>query len=699
MKSLWSEKGLEELKCHIGDAYGQGMADRLYTARLIGQEPTLVLHGGGNVSIKGTLRSLYREFIEVVYVKASGADLASLGMDDLPALELAPLRQMRQLESVVDDAMVNEFRKSLCDSAGPTPSIETLLHAFLPSRFIDHSHADAVLTLTNRPNGEQLIAEALGDRVAILPYVKPGFELARIVSDAYESNPIIEGIVLLHHGLVTFGEDAKTSYENHVSLVTACEDFIRKRKNGRSIVATAKFDDSPEELADRVAPILRGLLAEKSSDEDQPHLRKIFDWRHSAEIMAIVNSREAQEIASSGALTGDHVIRTGPNWLYIDAPNWDDNDALRCQLEQGIRDYCEHHKAQLLRSTEADPNDSAMPRVVILPGAGVFCWGNSRKDAGITADVVEQSLRVKADAMLIGEYRSLPMDHLVDMECRALQRKKIKSIDALPLAGQVVAISGGAGAIGAAVACVCAQAGAHVAVTDLDETRISHTVEIVNKKAGANLAMGVVMDVTDESSVKRGFQDIVRAFGGVDVAVCNAGIAHVSSIDMMDVTEFRRVMEINTTGYLLFMREGTRIMKRQGLGGHVIVNASKNVFAPGKDFAAYSASKAAGHQLGKVAAMELAPFGIRVNMINADAIFGDKSIPSGLWQDVGPDRAQSRDLSVEALPEYYQSRNLLKAKVQGHHVGNAVVFFASNATPTTGATLPVDGGVVGAFPR
>jgi NAD(P)-dependent dehydrogenase (short-subunit alcohol dehydrogenase family) len=285
------------------------------------------------------------------------------------------------------------------------------------------------------------------------------------------------------------------------------------------------------------------------------------------------------------------------------------------------------------------------------------------------------------------------------MEHRSAQRRKLGERFRRPLESQVVVISGGGGAIGAAVAEVCAEAGAHIAVTDIDEDRIRRVVQHVEKQSGPGTACGVVMDVTDERSVAAGYADVVRTFGGVDVVVPNAGVAHVSSIEDMAVDDFRRTMEINAVGYLLFMREGIRILKRQGLGGHVVVMASKNVFGPGKDFGAYSASKAAGHQLGKVAALELAPFGIRVNMINADAIFGDEETPSGLWATVGPARAQSRGMDFEQLPEYYRKRNLLQARVRGRHVGNAVVFFASNATPTTGATLPVDGGVVEAFPR
>jgi len=207
------------------------------------------------------------------------------------------------------------------------------------------------------------------------------------------------------------------------------------------------------------------------------------------------------------------------------------------------------------------------------------------------------------------------------------------------------------------------------------------------------------MDVTDETSVRRGFDEIARTFGGVDVVVPNAGIAHVAPIEKLSAADFRRVMEVNATGYLLFMQEGIRLMKAQGLGGHIVVISSKNVLAPGKEFGAYSASKAAAHQLGRLAAIELAPDGIRVNMLTPDAVFGDEQTPSGLWTEVGPKRAQTHDLRPEDLPEYYRKRNLLKARVTGRHVGNAVVFFASNATPTTGATLPIDGGLPEAFPR
>lgn len=699
MKSRWTEHGASEAVDRWGGQSGEAAALRLYSARLIGADPTLVLHGGGNVSLKGRLRTRLGDDVDVIYVKGSGADLATLRPQDLSAVDLAYLRRLRLLDGLTDEEMINELRTHLFDASAPTPSIETLLHAFLPQRFIDHSHADAVLAVTNQPDGEAVAREAMGDKVAIVNYVRPGLDLAKSVADCYQADPNIEGIVLLHHGLITFGNDAKAAYERHIALVDACERYIENRSHGRSVTRVFHSKEEPATLAAGIAPVLRGLVAARTGDEDRPYLRAVLEWRATEEVLAFVNSSEAGTLAAAGPLTGDHLIHTKAWPLFIENPQWSDGEGLRRQLEHAIEGYRREYKAYISRhggpADQVDPS----PQVILLPGAGLFCWGKTKRDARVTADIAEHTLKTQARAQAIGRYTGLPPDHLYDMEYRALQRMKLGSAGERPLERQVIVISGGAGAIGVAVAETCAAAGAHVAVTDLDEQRLSQAVHRVEQRWGAGTVLGLTMDVTSEKSVTAGFDGIVRFFGGIDVVVPNAGIAHVAAIENMDVNDFRRVMEVNATGYLLFMREGIKVLKRQGLGGHIIINASKNVFGPGKDFGAYSASKAAGHQLGKVAAIELAPYGVRVNMINADAVFGDQETPSGLWATVGPERAKSRNLSEDQLPEYYRTRNLLKTRVYGHHVGNAVVFFAGNATPTTGATLPIDGGVVEAFPR
>jgi len=708
MKSRWTERGAGEAIQRWAGPHGEDFALRLYSARLIGEDPNLVLQGGGNVSLKGTIRTTLGESVETLFVKGSGGDLATLEPRGMPALDLAYLRRLRILSQLNDEAMVNEFRTHLFDAFAPTPSIETLVHAFLPARFVDHSHADAILVLTNQQQGEALVREALGDSIPILPYVRPGFDLAKAIIDLYERKPKVEGIVLMQHGLITFGDDARTSYERHIAMVDRCEKFIERCAAQQPLTPSFSTRADPAPLASIAAPIVRGLIATPTGDADRPYARSILEWRANEELLSIINSADAKALAQTGPLTGDHLIRTKPWPMFVENPNWSDRDTLRRQFTEAADAYQQRYQAYATAHGGTLDEIDPFPRVVWLPGAGLFCWGRTKQDAHVCADIAEHTLIAKAKAQRIGSYESLSPEHLHDMEFRALQRIKIDAPPLSPLAkgglrgvlqGQVVVISGGAGAIGTAIAEVCAEAGAHVAVADLDERRLASAVDRVQSQSGQGCAIGVVMDVTDEASVRRGFDEIARTFGGVDVVVPNAGIAHVAPIAELSVADFRRVMEVNATGYLLFIQEGIRLMKAQGLGGNIVLISSKNVLAPGKEFAAYSASKAAAHQLGRLAAIELAPDGIRVNMLTPDAVFGDEQTPSGLWTEVGPQRARAHALGPEDLPEYYRKRNLLQARVTGRHVGNAVVFFASNSTPTTGATLPIDGGLPEAFPR
>jgi rhamnose utilization protein RhaD (predicted bifunctional aldolase and dehydrogenase)/NAD(P)-dependent dehydrogenase (short-subunit alcohol dehydrogenase family) len=732
MNNRWSDSDAAQVLSHWGETLGTDLALRLYTARLIGSDPALVLHGGGNVSVKCRRRAILGDEIDVIHIKASGADMASLSPEGLPAAGLKHLVRLRDLEQLNDDAMVSEIRSQLINPDSPTPSVETLLHAFLPHKFVDHSHADAILCLTNQNDGARLVREALGDGVPVVPYVKPGFGLAKAVAATLDENPGAEGVVLLQHGLLTFADDARTSYERHIEIVDVCERFIRARIAQKRLTVAFESGKSPADLAARVAPILRGLVAQQTNDADRPVRRKILEWRAGGDLLRIINSREMSRLASAGALTGDHVVRTGPRHLLVENPSWSDSCALRKQLEQAVSQYSRQYADYIARyggETYLDSRSQPWrggnqkqfslpcrekgrgededtksridlaPCVILLPGAGMFCWGPTKRDAVITADIAEHTLQVKGQAELIGSYQSLPDQKLFEMEFRGLQRRKLGHRSDAALIGQVVLISGAAGAIGSAVAEVCAEAGAHVVLTDIDFDGLAPIMSRIEERSATGLVHAIRMDVTDESSVAAAFEEVACTYGGVDVVVPNAGVAHVAVLTEIKPDEFRRVMDVNATGYLLFMQAGARMMIEQGTGGNIVVISSKNVLAPGKEFGAYSASKAAAHQLGKMAAIELAEHGIRVNMIAPDAIFGEQDLPSKLWETVGPQRAAARGLQPDDLPEYYRERNLLKARVTGRHVGHAVVFFASNATPTTGATLPIDGGLPDAFPR
>jgi rhamnulose-1-phosphate aldolase/alcohol dehydrogenase len=707
MESRWTDAGANQA-IERWRSCGEDLALRLYTSRLIGADPDLVLHGGGNTSLESVRPDLLGEPQEVLFVKGSGAPLDAVEPRDLPGLRLTGLRRLRALPALADEEMANQLRIHLLDASSPNPSVETLLHAFLPHRYVDHSHADAVLALTNQPGGAEIARAVLGERVAVLPWIMPGFPLALAVSDAVAARPGVEGAVLLGHGLFTFAETARESYERHVELVDLCEQALARRARAGARRATppsrARGDaDSPESRVCRAAPILRGLLAEASADEDRPWRRVILCWRGGEDVLAFLAGEEAARLAAEGPLTPDHVIRTKPRPLFVPDPAWSDDARLATQLAEAVAAYRRDYDAYFDENVRAKGVvrrrlDSA-PRVVLLPGAGALCFGRTRRDAAIAADITEHTLRAKRLAEAGGRYQGLAASALFDMEYWSLEQAKLGKAAEVALAGHVVLVTGGAGAVGLGIAEACAAAGAHLVLVDLDGTRAREAAARIESAHGTGSAVGLPGDVTDEASLRAAFDAACVAFGGVDVVVPNAGVAWVAPIEELDLASARRVADVNYLGVLATVREAARVFRRQGTGGHVVVNASKNVLAPGADFGAYSASKAAAAQIAKIAAIELAPLGVRVNIVHADAIFEEAGVASGLWQAVGPERARRRGLAPEDLPEHYRQRSLLKTRVRARHVGAAVVFFASQQTPTTGASLPVDGGIPEAFPR
>ncbi len=700
MNSLYSDAEADALAARF-PSVSRDVALRVYTSRLIGQQPTLVMHGGGNTSVKGSHRLISGETVEAIFVKGSGWNLDSIEPPGLPGLDLAYLRKLRALDRLSDHDMVNELRSHMFDASGPTPSVETLLHAFLPHKFVDHSHSDAILALTNRQNGEGLVREIFGARVGIVPYIMPGFALAKACAEAYERRPEVEGLVLLKHGFFTFGDSARESYERHLALVTLAEQWLASRE-GRTLSVSFSSPRPPAELAASAAVLLRGLLAEATGDQDAPYRRMVLEWRATPEIMAYVNSGELQELAQTTPLTPDHVIRTKPLPCVVADPDFEDS-ALAQQLEDEITDYRTRYNRYFEANIEAKKVSRTrlddFPRVVLIPGAGMFCWGPTKKDALIAADLYEHTIRVKTQVFATSAYEALSLEDLFDMEYWPLEQAKLGKTREKPLARQVAVVTGAAGAIGSAVAARLMEEGCHVVLSDYNAESLGRVCDDLGKRFGKDARRGVVCDVTDEQSVAELFAETARLYGGCDIVIPNAGIALSRPLDQLTAEEYERVQRVNGLGCFLVMREGARLLKRQGTGGHIIIIGSKNVAAPGAEFAAYSASKAAAHQLGKVAALELAKEGIRVNVLAPDAVFGDEKNPSGLWSEVGPSRAKAHGIDPSRLEDHYRERNLLKARVTGRHVGNAVVFLATNQTPTTGAVLPIDGGHAQTFSR
>jgi NAD(P)-dependent dehydrogenase (short-subunit alcohol dehydrogenase family) len=400
-------------------------------------------------------------------------------------------------------------------------------------------------------------------------------------------------------------------------------------------------------------------------------------------------------------LTTDHLIRTKSLPLWIDSPAWDDAGAFTAQVREAVEAYAAAYRAYVDRHrgdlhgglTDVDP----LPRVVLLPGLGAVCAGPDARAAGIARDITAQTLQVKASIARMGTYQGLPERDLFLMEHRGVQLAK-RARPAGPLADRVALITGAAGAIGAGIAQGLLEQGCHVVVTDLAGPHLEGLAADLDREFPRR-AIGVPMDVTSVDSVADAFRFIARTWGGVDLVIVNAGIAHVSPLTTMDVEAFRKLERVNIDGTLLVLAEAGRHFAIQGTGGDIVLVSTKNVFAPGAKFGAYSATKAAAHQLARIASLELADIDVRVNMISPDAVFSHGARRSGLWAEVGPDRMKARGLDEAGLEEYYRTRNLLKAKVTARHCANAVLYFATRQSPTTGATIPVDGGLPDATPR
>ncbi|MBF0567529.1 MAG: bifunctional aldolase/short-chain dehydrogenase [Nitrospirae bacterium] len=703
MINRWSDADAEEFAADYDGKCGRALALRAYSARLLGADRRLVLHGGGNTSVKDKHRNILGEAIEAVFVKASGADIAEIGPEGHVGLDLNYLREFAAIEAMSDEAMINEFRTHMFSSNAPTPSVETLLHVFLPFKYIDHTHADAILTLANQADSEKLIKEALGPDVLTVEYQTPGFKLAKAVLAAFNKRRHCKAIVLLHHGIVTWGDTARDSYGLMIELVTAAEQFIKKHT---AIQPKRHVSTSPDEARRRyikIAPILRGLLAGASGSEDSPFNRVIIKPLIDSDTLDYTDCGIGRETALTPPVTSDYLIRTKAYPLWIDALNYDDMDVLRAQLSSAIGDYKMRYEEYLTTHAQKMGGEisrfDSIPRVLYIEGIGVVCSGRDIESATIAADITSQSIEIKSAIAAMGrDYEGISEEDIFAMEYRTYQHAKLGVSDEPPLARETAIITGAAGAIGSAIARELLLNGCHVAVTDLPGQRLDSLYEELHIQFGLRV-MAVPMDVTDPVSVSGACGKVVERWGGLDIVIVNAGIAMVASLSEMSIEAFRKLERVNIDGTLIVIAEAARHFAFQRTGGDIILISTKNVFSPSANFGAYSVTKAAAHQVARIASLELAGIGVRVNMVAPDGVFSDGARRSGLWEEIGPDRMRARGLDEKGLEDYYKGRNLLKSRVTASHVARAVLFFAARQTPTTGATIPVDGGLPDAVPR
>jgi rhamnose utilization protein RhaD (predicted bifunctional aldolase and dehydrogenase)/NAD(P)-dependent dehydrogenase (short-subunit alcohol dehydrogenase family) len=652
MENLWND---EEAARFEGDL---GM--RVYTSRLLGRDPSLVLHGGGNTSVKVRETDLLGREEAILHVKGSGWDLERIEAAGFSPVRLDHLVALAALPALSDPQMVNEMRTHMRRADAPTPSVEAILHAILPYRYVDHTHADAVLSLTNSPDGERLVRDVYGEDVVVIPYVMPGFDLARLCAERFprEATPRTVGMVLMNHGIFSFGETARESYERMIALVGRAQAALERRGAWTTPALAGEAPAGPARLA------TAALRREVSAAAGFP---MILATHRDPECLAFARRPDVSDIATRGPATPDHAIRTKRIPLV--------GRDVAAYAARYAEYFARHAGAAREAKTMLDP----APRVIVDPELGVCAAGRSAAEARIVSDIYRHTLQVIQRAELLGGWRALPEKDIFDVEYWDLEQAKLRKAGGAPsFAGEVALVTGAASGIGKA--CVASFLARGAAVVGLD---VNPAVQALHARADY---LGVCADVTDAAGVAAALEAGARAFGGLDMVVANAGVFPGGRrIEALGDDEWGRVMRVNLDANLALLRESHPLLKLAPRGGRVAVIGSKNVPAPGPGAAAYSASKAALAQLARVAALEWAADGIRVNTLHPNAVFD-----TGIWTDeVLAERARHYGLTVEA----YRRNNLLRVEVTSRDVAElAAELCGPLFAKTTGAQVPVDGG-------
>jgi rhamnose utilization protein RhaD (predicted bifunctional aldolase and dehydrogenase)/NAD(P)-dependent dehydrogenase (short-subunit alcohol dehydrogenase family) len=685
MRSCWVDHDAAVLvERYAPEGVGTDMALRIYTARLLGQDPALVLHGGGNVSVKIRMRDLLGDEVDVLCVKGSGWDMASIEPAGLPALRLEPLQRLRRRERLSDPDMIRVQRSLLLDPLAPNPSVETLLHAFLPGKYVEHTHSTAVLSLADQRDAATICSEVFDGRVGLVPYRMPGFDLAKTAADVFDADPQVEGLILLKHGIFTFGASAREAYERMIELVSVAEAHVAR--NLKAVFETAQL---PQRIASpaEVAPVLRGACS-MAREGAGDYRRPVLEFRSGPAVLNFVNGTEIGRYSQAGVVTPDHTIRLKGWPLVVAAPKHGNIAAFASQALARAADFVERYHAYFTRNNARCGNEKKMldpmPRVVLVPGLGLFALGRSKSDARIIADLAESALGVITEAEALGRFESISEAQMFDIEYWSLEQAKLGKEPDEPLAGQVAVITGGAGAIGAATGRALAAAGAEIALLDIDAAKATALARQI-----AATALGVECDVSDRASVRAAFDRVVEAFGGVDIVVSNAGAAWEGRIGEVDDATLRRSFELNFFAHQTVAQTAVGIMLAQGTGGALLFNVSKQAVNPGPGFGPYGLPKAATLFLVRQYALEYGRYGIRANAVNADRV------RSGLLNE---ERIASRTRARGEREQDYLTGNLLGREIKPEDVAQAFLHHAV-ALKTTADVTTVDGGNIAAALR
>ncbi|MDP6858890.1 MAG: bifunctional aldolase/short-chain dehydrogenase [Verrucomicrobiales bacterium] len=655
MKSLWNEKEAKKFGRNL-------LAQRVYTSRLLGADSDLVLHGGGNTSVKVKKKDFYGNQKDILYVKGSGCDLETIEKNNFSPCCLKTLLKLSEFDHLSDTDMVRECRSSMEDPNCSTPSIEAIVHAVIPHRFVDHTHADAVLSLTNSPNSKSIIEEVYGSRALVIPYVMPGFILAKTILKKLKSADLskIDALILMNHGIFTFHNDARKSYELMIEFVSKAERNINKSFKGNAL-ATSK----PKPIDHLTLSSIRQIVSEWSQS---PVIATLDD---SALACGYSNIKNIKHLACRGPLTPDHVIRTKRIPAVIDS-----------DPQKVIDKYAQRYSSYF--NKYSDPSMTMLdpaPRWAVWPGHGIISFGKTLKETQIVSDIVKHTIKsIQHSEYGLGGWKALSAQKLFDIEYWELEQAKLNNKSATTLnthQGKVAVVTGSAAGIGFACAHALANDGAVVIGLDLNPE-----IETQMSKIGAH---GQVINLTNEKKVKSVIDDIIKKFGGLDLLVSNAGIFTAGAyLDKMNQDNWNKSMAVNLTSHQVLLKHAIPHIK-QAIDGSIVLVGSRNVMAPGAGAGSYSCAKAGLTQLCRVAALELAPYGVRCNIIHPDAVFDTK-----LWTPEALARsAQRYGITIDE----YKTRNLMKTEIRSADVGSMVSTMCGPVfSKTTGSQITLDGG-------
>lgn len=687
-QNLWDKERAAKLQ--------SGLEQLVYRSNLLGSDRSVCNWGGGNTSMKTVETDFRGREVEVMWVKGSGSDLATMKAENFTGLRLDDIRPLLDREDMTDEEMVEYLSHCMIDSKHPRMSIETLLHAFLPFKHVDHTHPDAIISICCSDNGRQIAEEIFGNRFVWVPYIRPGFKLSKMIAEGVKNNPQAELVLMEKHGLVTWGDTSEECYHQTLRIINEAAEYIESKVDESKLFGGLTAAPLPErerkEILAQIMPVVRGAVSKQK--------RMILSYDDGEDILRFAGSADAKALSQIGAACPDHLVHTKRVPLFIEwDPKTQDVETLKQLILDGVAEFEQEYKDYFERNkNEGDVMFEPVPRVILIPGIGMINTGKSLAMSRVSGALYRRAVAVMRGATALGQFVSLNENESYNIEYWPLELYKLTlAPPEAEFSRQVALVTGGAGGIGSETCRRFAEEGAHVIVADLNMEGAEKVAAEINEAYGEGRALAVKMDVTSEKQVATAYEQAALAYGGVDIIVNNAGLATSSPFDETTLKEWQLNMDVLGTGYFLVAREAFKQMKTQGIGGSMVFIGSKNSIYAGKNAAAYSAAKALEVHLARCIAAEGGEYGIRVNAVLPDAVLQGSAIWNSSWRE---ERARAYGIEPDQLEEHYRKRTTLLVNIYPRDIAEAAAFLASSkSAKTTGCMLTVDGGVPAAFTR